>query len=33
MMSIPGIEFDEAWKNREVVLWDDLEFYSFHGLI
>lgn len=25
MMSIPGIEFDEAWKNREVVQLDDLK--------
>jgi hypothetical protein len=35
MMSIPGIEFDEAWKNREVVLLDDLEilFISRSDLI
>jgi len=25
MMSIPGIEFDEAWEKREVVTLDDLE--------
>ena len=24
MMSIPGVEFDEAWKNRELVELDDL---------
>jgi hypothetical protein len=35
MMSIPGIEFDEAWKNREVVLLNDLEilFISRSDLI
>jgi hypothetical protein len=35
MMLIPGIEFDEAWKNREVVLLDDLEilFISRSDLI
>jgi hypothetical protein len=27
MMSIPGIEFDEAWKNREVVELDDLKIF------
>ncbi|MCD4846663.1 MAG: nucleotidyltransferase [Candidatus Aegiribacteria sp.] len=27
MMSIPGIEFDRAWKNREVVEMDDLKIY------
>ena len=27
MMSIPGIEFDEAWKNREVVELDDLKVF------
>lgn len=25
MMSIPGIEFDEAWEKREVVELDDLK--------
>jgi hypothetical protein len=25
MMSIPGIEFDEAWENRQIVLLDDLK--------
>jgi hypothetical protein len=25
MMSIPGIEFDEAWKNRQIVVLDDLK--------
>ncbi len=25
MMSIPGIEFNDAWKNREVVQLDDLK--------
>jgi hypothetical protein len=25
MMSIPGIEFDEAWKNRQIVSLDDLK--------
>ena len=35
MMSIPGIEFDEAWKNREVVQLDDLKilFISRSDLI
>jgi len=35
MMSIPGIEFDEAWDNREVVKLDDLEipFISRFDLI
>ena len=35
MMSIPGIEFDEAWKNREVVEVDDLKilFISRSDLI
>ena len=27
MMSIPEIEFDQAWKNREVVELDDLKIY------
>lgn len=27
MMSIPGIEFDVAWKNREVVELDDLQIF------
>jgi len=27
MMSIPGIDFDEAWENREVVEFDDLKIY------
>lgn len=27
MMSIPGIEFDVAWKNREVVEIDDLKLF------
>ena len=27
MMSIPGIEFDQAWKNRKVVELDDLKIY------
>lgn len=25
MMSIPGIEFEEAWNNREVVQLDDFK--------
>ncbi len=35
MMSISGIEFDEAWKNREVVQLDDLKilFISRSDLI
>jgi hypothetical protein len=35
MMSIPGIDFDEAWKNREVVQLDDLKilFISRSDLI
>ena len=35
MMSIPGIEFDEAWKNREVVELDELKilFISRSDLI
>jgi len=35
MMSIPGIEFDEAWKNHEVVELDDLKilFISRSDLI
>ena len=35
MMSIPGIEFDEAWKNREVVQLADLKilFISRSDLI
>ncbi len=35
MMSIPGIEFDEAWSNREVVQLDDLKilFISRSDLI
>jgi hypothetical protein len=35
MMSIPGIEFDEAWKNREVVQIDDFKilFISRSDLI
>lgn len=34
-MSISGIEFDEAWKNREVVQLDDLKilFISRSDLI
>ncbi len=27
MMSIPGIEFDVAWKNRELVEFDDLKLF------
>jgi hypothetical protein len=27
MMSIPGIEFDVAWKNREMVELDDLKVF------
>jgi hypothetical protein len=27
MMSIPGVEFDMAWKNREVVELDDLQVF------
>jgi hypothetical protein len=27
MMSIPGVEFDVAWKNREVVELDDLKVF------
>ena len=27
MMSIPGISFDEAWENREVVKLDDLKIF------
>ena len=27
MMSIPGIDFDEAWKNREIVQLNHLEIY------
>ena len=35
MMSIPGIDFDEAWSNREVVQLDDLKilFISRSDLI
>ena len=35
MMSIPGIEFDEVWKNREMVLLNDLKvpFISRQDLI
>ena len=35
MMSIPGIEFNEAWKNREVVQIDDVKilFISRSDLI
>jgi hypothetical protein len=35
MMSIPGIEFDEAWKNREVVQLEDVKipFISRSDLI
>ncbi|MGA1843243.1 MAG: nucleotidyltransferase [bacterium] len=35
MMSIPGIEFEEAWKNREVVELDELKipFISRSDLI
>ena len=35
MMSIPGIEFDEAWKNREIVELNDLKvlFISKRDLI
>jgi len=27
MMSIPGVEFDEAWENREVIELNDLKIY------
>ncbi len=27
MMSIPGVEFDEAWKNRTLVRLDDLSIF------
>ena len=27
MMSIPGIEFDVAWKNRELVEFDDFKLF------
>ncbi len=35
MMSIPGIEFDDAWKNREIVRIGDIEmfFISLSDLI
>jgi len=35
MMSIPGIEFDEAWENRQIVELNDLEvpFISRRDLI
>jgi hypothetical protein len=35
MMSIPGVEFDEAWEKREVVELDDLKilFISRSDLI
>lgn len=35
MMSIPGVEFEEAWKNREVMELDDLKipFISRSDLI
>jgi len=35
MMSIPGIEFDEAWKNREMVQLEDIQipFISRSDLI
>ena len=35
MMSIPGIEFEEAWKNREVIELDDhtIPFISRSDLI
>lgn len=35
MMSIPGIEFEEAWKNREVVVLNDIPvaFISRNDLI
>jgi hypothetical protein len=29
MMSIPGIEFDVAWQNREVVKLDDLKVFFY----
>lgn len=32
MMSIPGIEFDEAWENREVVELDDLKIFFISRL-
>jgi len=32
MMSIPGIEFDVAWKNRELVEFDDLKLF-FNSMI
>ena len=30
MMSIPGVDFNEAWGNREIVELDDLNLFSFH---
>jgi hypothetical protein len=27
MMSIPGVEFDEAWENRELIELNDLKIY------
>src|SRR3989339_1098644 len=27
MMSIPGVDFDEVWQNREVVILDDLQIF------
>jgi hypothetical protein len=27
MMSIPGVDFDEAWENREVIELNDLKIY------
>jgi hypothetical protein len=35
MMSIPGVEFEEAWKNREIVEFDDqkIPFISRSDLI
>jgi len=35
MMSIPGVEFEEAWKNREVIELDDhtIPFISRSDLI
>ena len=31
MMSIPGVEFEEAWKNREAVELDNLKGCHFTG--
>jgi hypothetical protein len=29
MMSIPGVEFDEAWKNREVVELNESKIFFY----